>query len=133
MPISAQFSSVQDDIYPLLSEFYPNLPLKRFQCSSVRCLLFPRLSPPGNPWCDILGFVPAGSVSSFSTLQIIREATCEGCFARQSTARSFPFTPACPGQYTHRRFRRWMSTIDTFHSGLPIPFFSLFVASLLNV
>ena len=47
--------------------------------------LFPRLSPPGDRWCDVLGFVPAGSVSSFSTLQIFREqATCEGCFARQS-------------------------------------------------
>ena len=33
------------------------------------------LSPPGDRWCDILGFVPAGSVSSFSTLQIFREAS----------------------------------------------------------
>ena len=40
------------------------------------------------------------------------------------SARSFPFTPACPGQYTNRSFRRWMSTIDTFQSGLPIPFFT---------
>ena len=39
---------------------------------------------------------------------------------------SFSFTPAaCPGQYTHRRFRRWtVSTIDTFHSGLPILLFT---------
>ena len=34
------------------------------------------------------------------------------------SARSFPFTQACAGQYTHR-FWRWMSTIDTFQSGLP--------------
>ena len=27
------------------------------------------------------------------------------------SARSFPFTQACPGQYTHRGFRRWMSTV----------------------
>ena len=40
------------------------------------------------------------------------------------SARSFPFTPACPGQYTRRSFRRWMSTIDTFHSRLPIPIFT---------
>ena len=33
-----------------------------------------RLSPPGYQWCDVFGFVPAGSVSSFSTLQIFREA-----------------------------------------------------------
>ena len=39
------------------------------------------------------------------------------------SARSFPFTPACPGQYTHRSFRRWMSTIDTFQSGLPVPLY----------
>ena len=30
------------------------------------------------------------------------------------SARTFSFTPACPGQYTHRSFRWWMSTIDTF-------------------
>ena len=30
------------------------------------------------------------------------------------SALSFPFIPACPGQYTNRSFRRWMSTIDTF-------------------
>ena len=40
------------------------------------------------------------------------------------SARSFSFSPACPGQYTHRRFRRWTSTIDTLHSGLPIPLFT---------
>ena len=32
------------------------------------------------------------------------QATCEGCFARQGH-----FSPACPGQYTQRNFRRWMS------------------------
>jgi len=40
------------------------------------------------------------------------------------SARSFPFTPACPGQYTHRSFRKWMSTTDTFQSGLHIPLFT---------
>ena len=40
------------------------------------------------------------------------------------SVRPFPFTPACPGQYTHMSFRRWMSTIDTFQSGLPIPLFT---------
>ena len=74
--------------------------------------------------CDILGFVPAGSVSSSSTYQPFREeATCEGCFARQRISSVIfldSFTPTCPGQYTHRSFRRWMSTIDTFQFGLPI-------------
>ena len=45
-------------------------------------------------------------------------------FEKQATVRSFPFTPACSGQYTHRSFRRLMSTIDTFQSGLPIPPFT---------
>ena len=43
---------------------------------------------------------------------------------------SFPFTLACPGQYSHRSFQRWLSNIDTCHSGLPIP---LFEASILNL
>ena len=34
------------------------------------------------------------------------------------------FTPACPGQYTHMSFRRWMSTIDAFQSALHIPLFT---------
>ena len=54
-----------------------------------------------------------------------KQATCEGCFASQSICSViFPFTPACPGQYTHKHFRRWMSTIDTFQSGFPIPPFT---------
>ena len=40
------------------------------------------------------------------------------------SARSFPFSPACPEQYTHRSFRMWMSTIDSYQSGLPIPLFA---------
>ena len=55
-----------------------------------------------------------------------KQATCGGCFAASLSARSFPFTPACPGQYscTHRSFWRWMLTVDTFQSGLPIPLFT---------
>ena len=73
---------------PRLSEVSPTLPLKRFQCLSdwrwpslvlsrkiVLRLLFPHLSPPDDRWCDALGFVLAGSVSSFSILQIFREAS----------------------------------------------------------
>ena len=61
---------------PHLSQVSPTSPLKRLQCSSDRLAL--PLSTPlshSDQWCDVLGFVPAGSVSSFSTLQI---------FARQS-------------------------------------------------
>ena len=73
---------------PRLSEVFPTSPLKQFQCSSdwqwpslvlsrkiVERFLFPHLSPPGDQWCEVLGFVPAVSVSSFSTLQIFRGAS----------------------------------------------------------
>ena len=53
------------------------------------------------------------------------QATCEGCFARQSICSViFPFTPACPGQFTYRSFRRWTSTSDTVQSGPPISLFT---------
>ena len=47
------------------------------------------------------------------------------------SAWSFPFIPACLGQYNHRSSRRWMSTSDTFQSGFPFHF-SLFIASSLK-
>ena len=34
----------------------------------------PVTTPPGDRWCDVYGFVPAGGVSGSSTLQIIRDA-----------------------------------------------------------
>ena len=43
----------------------------------------------------------------------------------------FPVTPACPGQYTHTSFRRWMSTINTFQSRHPIPL-STFCSKLIK-
>ena len=62
---------------PRLSEVSPTSPLKQFQCSSdwrwpslviwkiiIQLFLFPCLSPPGDRWCDVLGFVPTGRVSS---------------------------------------------------------------------
>ena len=36
-------------------------------------------------------------------------------FSASLSARSFPFIPACPGQYTHRIFQRWMSTDHYLH------------------
>ena len=38
-----------------------------FQRKNVERFLFPHLSPPGDPVCAVLGFVPANSVSSSST------------------------------------------------------------------
>ena len=88
-----------------------------------RCL-FPRLAPPSDRWCDVLRFVPAGNVSSSSTLQIFRKANhytpsiafrhlpprkdvvnqcldfgkspVKAALPASRSVRSFPFTPACP-------------------------------------
>ena len=95
---SIQFRSVQDGIYALGKAYvrsapslrsFPNVAFETgFQCSSdrrwpplvlsrkiVQRFLFPRLSPPGDRWCDGLGFLPAVNVSSFSTLRIFRKAS----------------------------------------------------------
>ena len=39
-------------------------------------------------------------------------------FPASLSARSFPFTPACPEQYIHVSFRKWMSNIGTYHAVL---------------
>ena len=75
---------------PRLSEVSPTSPLKQFQCSPywrwlslvlwrkiVHRFLFPCLSPPGDRWCDVLGFVPAGSVSS-SAYVVQGNLLCQG-------------------------------------------------------
>ena len=49
-------------------------PLSSFQGRSSCASSF-HASPPDDRWCDALGFVPAGSVSSFSILQIFGEAS----------------------------------------------------------
>ena len=66
-------------------------------------------------------------VSSSSTFQTFWDASH---LPASLSARSFPFTSACPAQYIHRSFWRWMHVDrchipdDTFQSGLPIPFFT---------
>lgn len=90
---SVEFCSVQDGIGhtgkaicapPRLSSVGPVLPFKQSHCWSdwrrprkmVERFLFLRLFFPGYRWLrDVLGFVPAGGVSSFSTLHIIRDAS----------------------------------------------------------
>ena len=50
-----------------------------------RALPFPCLPAPRDRWRDVLRFVPVGSVFSFSTPHIFREAShLRCCFARQS-------------------------------------------------
>ena len=85
-------------------------------------------SPPSVRWCGVLGFVPAGSVSNSSTLQIFWEAT-HNCHKRATivrvalpaslSARSFPITPACSGKYTGV-FEGGCQSL--MHSSLAFPF-----------
>ena len=94
--LSKKFSSVQDGTYVLGKSHTRYTPSPRsfhsvalyFRCWSdwrwpflvlsmkiAERFLFLRPSPLGDRWCDVLGFVPAGSVSSSSPLQIFRDAT----------------------------------------------------------
>ena len=81
-----------------LPEVFPILPSKHFQYSSncqwpplvlsrkiVERFLFPRLSPPGDPKCDLLGFVPVASQAPQHFRSSEMQTTCGGSFARQST------------------------------------------------
>ena len=73
-PVSQKFPQVSNGSNVRLIEDGPRLALP--------------LSTPlssSNEWCNVLVFVPAVSVSSCSTLQISeKQATCKGCFPRQS-------------------------------------------------
>ena len=96
---SVQFSSgwylwAREDqcaLHPISQELSPMLPLKEFPMlvwltmalkflilsrKIIEHFLFLRLSPSGDRWCDVLGFVPADCVTSSSTLQIFRDASC---------------------------------------------------------
>ena len=53
-----------------------------------------------------------------------KQATCEGCFASQSICSVVFLHSSKSRQSIHRSFRRQMSTIDTFHPGRSIPFFT---------
>ena len=60
---------------PCLSEVSPKLPLKQFQCSSdwfVQRFLFLRISPPGDRWCDVLGFAPQVVLKLLNTSRLPR-------------------------------------------------------------
>ena len=62
------------------------------------------------------------SVLSSSTLHVDlprRKPRVIAVLSTSVSTRSFPFTRACPGRYTHKRFRRRVPTI-----GLPITFFT---------
>ena len=116
-------------------------PLSSFQGRSSSAFL-PRLSPPGDRWCDVLGFVPAGSFyfyfififKSSSTLQIFREAShlwgllCPPVYLLSH----FPALQHVQGNAPTGVFQGGCQ--PSTHSSLGFPFpFSLFVASSLNL
>ena len=86
-----QFSSIQDGIHALGKAHkssqcclwnssntgqIDDVPFSSLSRKIVERFLFLRLSlPPGDRWCGVFGFVPAGNVSRSSTLQIFRDAT----------------------------------------------------------
>ena len=152
-----QFSSVQDGIYalgkahmrstPSLSSF----PKVAFQTVPVFARLTIALSRPFKedrlalPLSTPLLQAIRGVVSLALCPQVVsqapqhfrsseKQATCEGCFARQSYVLGhFPSLRHVQGVSTPTGgFRRWMSTIDTFQSGFPITFQSGFPIPLFH-
>ena len=121
---------------PRLSQVSPMLPLKQirswpsWQCPCVvlsrevvdHCPLI-SLCSPGDRWrCNVIGFVPAGSVSSSSTFQIFRNA-------------SHLWWLLCPPVYARCHFIWCLGGCRTLtYASLGFPFhFSLFVAGSLNL
>ena len=85
------------------------------------CLTLPLSLPLSSRW----SVVWCPWLCALSTLELPRsKPLVRVALATSLSAGSFPFTLACPGLYTHRSFQRWMSTINTFQSGLPIPLFT---------
>ena len=120
-PSHRSFSSVVFETVPMF--IWLTMALSRPFKEDCLALLFsmPLSSRRSMVW--VFGFVPAGSVSSCSTFQVYWEASYLWgllCQPANLSAPSFPFTPACPRQCTHKSFQRWMSTIR-----LCIPLFTL--------
>ena len=69
-PSLRSFSNVAFETVPTLVRLTMTLSRK-----IIERILFLCLSPPDNRWCDVIGFVPTGSVSNSSTLQISRDAS----------------------------------------------------------
>ena len=135
-------SSVQDGIYALgkahISQIFPQHSF--WNSSNVRLIDDDPLSFFHGRSSNASSFHTSllqinGVMSLALCLQVVSQApqnfrssemqvTCEGCFPTSLSAQSFPFPPACPGQYAHWSFRRWMATIDTFQFRLSIQLFT---------
>ena len=134
------------------------LPLKESECSCdwhsyilsrkiVERFLCPPLSPPGDRWCDVLGIVPACSVSSSShfsssetqaTLLVMATLIVHICIVMAAGACLLGHFPSLryvqDSTFTARGLERWLWGIDTSQSGLRIAFFCVtFVESVMIV
>ena len=130
VPSLRSFPNVAFETVPMFAWLTNNGPLLSFQgksssTSSFRAFLFQAIN--GVMSLALCSQVVSQAPQHFKYSKKL--ATCEGCFACQCIRpafltqtnfcshrkfRSFPFTPATPGQYTHRSFQRWMLTTDTF-------------------
>ena len=87
----------------------------------VECLLFPRLSPPGNQCCDVLGFVPTGSVSSSSILKAFHDGSHLWLLLHQHV------------QYICMNLWRWITDCRALtHANLSFPFHFLYHAQSIS-
>ena len=68
-------SSVQYEMASMCLEKPIGAPSLSHPFKEIKHFLFPCLSPPGEHWCCVLSFVPAGSISSSSTCQIFWDAS----------------------------------------------------------
>ena len=124
------------------SEVFLTLPLKQIHCSIVHLIddgplssFQERLSSASSFHTFLLQVID-GVMSLALCPQVVsqasqhfrsskKQATCEGCFASQSICSTISLhSGMSKGQYTHRSFWKWTLTIDTFHYGLSIPFFT---------
>ena len=137
--IHLQFTSLQ--FYMVLRKAH--MPSTQFHCSSgcmamalsqIRCSSdcmatalsrpfkeYRQAPPPSTPLSSKRSMVRF-SVLSSSTLHVDlprRKPRMMAVLSTNVPTRSFPFTRACPGRYTHKRFRRRAPAI-----GLPITFFT---------
>ena len=123
------------------SEISPTSSLKQFQCLSnwqwpslvrsgrlVQRLLIRHLSPPGDRWCDVLGFVPAGSVWSSSTLQIFRDTSHLWCllFPPVYLLGNFPSLQHVQGSTSTKIFEGGCRPLTNSSLGLAFHFFKFY-------
>ena len=85
----------------------------------VERLLISILSLPGDRWCHVLRFqwCPQACLKLLSTSYLPRcKPLVMAALPASLSDQSFPYTPACPRQYTERSFRMRMSNTDTHGS-----------------